>query len=86
MTVVDELYAERARYTAELPELERRPGLTPFKRMALLKGPIHGQGSLYLCACGWSGWTAWGRAKRHARLCPLSDAPPLQLPGLEVSE
>lgn len=26
-------------------------------------------GRKYRCACGWSGWSTWGHAKRHAAGC-----------------
>jgi len=26
-------------------------------------------GRKYLCACGWVGWTVWGRARKHAAEC-----------------
>jgi hypothetical protein len=29
-------------------------------------------GRLYRCACGWQGWSVWGRARKHAELCAES--------------
>ena len=29
-------------------------------------------GRLYECACGWRGWSVWGRARKHAERCEHS--------------
>jgi hypothetical protein len=26
-------------------------------------------GRRYRCSCGWTGWTVWGRARKHAQEC-----------------
>lgn len=31
-----------------------------------------GPGHLCRCPCGWSGFSAYGRARRHAETCPAS--------------
>lgn len=87
MSRINDAELERRHYTPEHAPGYLRPraqSTSSFGSMQVVEGPFSdGRGTRYLCACGWSGWTAFGRAASHARTCGLSDAPPPQLPGLD---
>jgi len=49
-----------------------------FGKMQVIGTDQH-TGRRYWCACGWEGWTVWGRALKHAETCPRANEEPVSL-------
>lgn len=44
------------------------------------------RGRLYVCACGWQGWSTWGHAADHAAKCPRANEIPPGFRRIEAGE
>lgn len=62
------------------PGADRRQLLVPVPDRswpgALVLARDRRAGRLYICPCGWRGWSAFGRAHQHREACPMTPTTP----------